>query len=261
MKIGVSSFRYVFRVIMRITIQHPTAGFLVACFLIVTFASCDRDHWLRGNGPSVTSTRSLQGYDQVKLNIPAKLYYTIDSTYRFSITAQGNIEPHLETEVRGTTLHISWKPRLHVRGHAPIEIHMSGPDPSLLHVNGSGEIYLQQAIRGQRLDLDVNGSGDIEVPAFYGDAWHASVNGSGDIEMRGGDSKETYLDVNGSGDIEAMRHVGHKAFAEISGSGEIGIGARDELEANISGSGKILYRGNPRTKINISGSGRVSQEP
>ena len=245
---------------MHIQFKHRHLAILSA-MAVFTFSSCDRDHWLHGNGPSVTSTRSLQGYDQVKLNIPAKLYYTIDSTYRFSITAQGNIEQHLETEVRGTTLHISWKPRLHVRGHAPIEIHMSGPDPSLLHVNGSGEIYVQQAIRGQRLDLDVNGSGDIDVPAFYGDALHASVNGSGDIEMRGGDSKETYLDVNGSGDIEALRHVGHKVFAEISGSGEIGIGARDELEANISGSGKILYRGNPRTKINISGSGRVSQEP
>lgn len=245
---------------MHIQIKHRHLAILSA-MAVFTFSSCDRDHWLRGNGPSVTSTRSLQGYDQVKLNIPAKLYYTIDSTYRFSITAQGNIEQHLETEVRGTTLHISWKPRLHVRGHAPIEIHLSGPHPSLLHVNGSGEIYVQQAIRGQRLDLDVNGSGDIDVPAFHGDAWHASVNGSGDIEMRGGASKETYLDVNGSGDIEALRHVGNKVFAEISGSGEIGIGARDELEANISGSGKILYRGNPRTKINISGSGRVSQEP
>lgn len=245
---------------MHIQFKHRHLAILSA-MAVFTFSSCDRDHWLRGNGPSVTSTRSLQGYNQVKLNIPAKLYYTIDSTYRFSITAQGNIEQHLETEVRGTTLHISWKPRLHVRGHAPIEIHLSGPHPSLLHVNGSGEIYVQQAIRGQRLDLDVNGSGDIDVPAFHGDAWHASVNGSGDIEMRGGASKETYLDVNGSGDIEALRHVGNKVFAEISGSGEIGIGARDELEANISGSGKILYRGNPRTKINISGSGRVSQEP
>jgi hypothetical protein len=237
------------------------SGLAMAGALVVALTACDRDHWLRGKGPSITSTRSLQGYNQVKLNIPAKLYYSIDSTYRFSITAQGNIEPHLETEVRGTTLHVSWKPRLHVRGHAPIEIHMSGPHPSLLHVNGSGEIYVQQAIRGQRLDLDVNGSGDIDVPAFYGDAWHASVNGSGDIEMRGGLSKDVYLDVNGSGDIEALQHSGNKVFAEISGSGEIGVGVRDELEAKISGSGKILYRGNPRTKINISGSGRVSQEP
>lgn len=242
-------------------IQFKLRYLAVLSAMAVLFTACDRDHWLRGNGPTVTSTRNLQGYDQVKLNIPAKLYYTIDSNYRFSISAQGNIEPHLETEVRGSTLHISWKPRLHVRGHAPIEIHMSGPHPSLLHVNGSGEIYVQQAIRGQRLDLDVNGSGDIDVPAFYGDAWHASVNGSGDIDMRGGTSKETYLDVNGSGDIGALSHAGNKVFAEISGSGEIGIGAQDELEAKISGSGKILYRGNPRTKIHISGSGRVSQEP
>lgn len=242
-------------------IQYKLRYLAVLSAMAVLFTACDRDHWLRGNGPTVTSTRNLQGYDQVKLNIPAKLYYTIDSNYRFSISAQGNIEPHLETEVRGSTLHISWKPRLHVRGHAPIEIHMSGPHPSLLHVNGSGEIYVQQAIRGQRLDLDVNGSGDIDVPAFYGDAWHASVNGSGDIDMRGGTSKETYLDVNGSGDIGALSHAGNKVFAEISGSGEIGIGAQDELEAKISGSGKILYRGNPRTKIHISGSGRVSQEP
>lgn len=242
-------------------IQFKLRYLAVLSAMAVLFTACDRDHWLRGNGPTVTSTRNLQGYDQVKLNIPAKLYYTIDSNYRFSISAQGNIEPHLETEVRGSTLHISWKPRLHVRGHAPIEIHMSGPHPSLLHVNGSGEIYVQQAIRGQRLDLDVNGSGDIDVPAFYGDAWHASVNGSGDIDLRGGSSREAYLDVNGSGDIEALPHVGNKVFAEISGSGTIGIGARDELEAKISGSGKVLYRGNPRTKIHISGSGRVSQEP
>jgi hypothetical protein len=203
---------------MHIQFKHRHLAILSA-LAVFTFTSCDRDHWLRGNGPSVTSSRSLQGYDQVKLNIPAKLYYNIDSAYRFSITAQGNIEPHLETEVRGTTLHISWKPRLHVRGHAPIEIHMSGPDPSLLHVNGSGEIYVQQAIRGQRLDLDVNGSGNIDVPAFYGDAWHASVNGSGDIDMRGGFSKDAYLDVNGSGDIKALRHVGTKVFAEISSPG------------------------------------------
>lgn len=241
---------------------HPHFRFWAILVLIALFSSgCDRDHWLRGSGPSTTTTRNLQGYNQVKLNIPAKVFYTIDSQYQFSITAQGNIEPHLETEVRGTTLYISWKPRLHVRGHAPIEIRMSGPDPSLLHVNGSGEIHVMQSIHGQRLDLDVNGSGDIEIPAFYGDSWHASVNGSGDIDMHSGNSKEGYLDVNGSGDIEALRHTSTKVFAEISGSGAIGIGASDDLEARISGSGKILYRGNPRTKINISGSGRVSQEP
>jgi hypothetical protein len=244
---------------MHIQTKFPLLA--IATALALSFNACDRDGWLRGNGPQITATRSLQGYDQVKLNIPAKLYYTIDSVYRFSISAQGNIEPHLETEVRGTTLHISWKPRLHVRGHSPIEIHLSGPHPSLLHVNGSGEMYVQQPIRSERLDLDVNGSGDIDVPAFYGDAWHASVNGSGEIEMRGGSSKESYLDVNGSGDIAALQHTGNKVYAEISGSGEIGIGAADELEANISGSGKVLYRGDPRTKINISGSGRVSQEP
>lgn len=91
--------------------------------------------------------------------------------------------------------------------------------------------------RGERLDVQLNGSGDLEVqPNFAGAA----------------------LSICGSGDITAA-DLGDCAVA-ISGSGDIHAGTLGRCEIRIAGSGDVHCRSMAGGDVRISGSGSIQAE-
>ena len=137
----------------------------------------------------------------------------------------------------------------------------------VLQVNikkGSADVYLKGAIKGNDLNLNIAGSGDIEAENLQytnifalvkgsGDidlknvkatTVMSEVNGSGDINIKGSAQKAT-LTVNGSGDISAEKLAATNVVATVAGSGDIVCYASRQLDARVSGSGDIKYKGSP----------------
>lgn len=140
----------------------------------------------------------------------------------------------------------------------------SSPSLNQVDIKGSADVYLKGTIKGNDLNLNITGSGDIEAENLqYTNvyAWvkgsgdidlknvkativMSEVNGSGDINMKGSAQKAA-LTVNGSGDIDAEKLAATNVVATVAGSGDIVCYAAGQLDAKVSGSGDIEYKGSP----------------
>ena len=138
------------------------------------------------------------------------------------------------------------------------------PSLNQVDIKGSADVYLKGTIKGNDLNLNIAGSGDIEAENLqYANIFAlvkgsgdidlknvkattvmSEVNGSGDINMKGSAQKAT-LTVNGSGDISAEKLAATNVVATVAGSGDIVCYASRQLDARVSGSGDIEYKGSP----------------
>ena len=167
----------------------------------------------------------------------------------------------LETYVKGTTLIIKkkkegWYQKWKFENRK-VKIEVSVVSISKVNLSGSGSIVSQFALKNDRFDATLSGSGDINIDidtkTLYG-----QVTGSGDIVFNG---KATDVDftVTGSGSIIAKEVEASNGEAIITGSGDIEMYARQSLNGNITGSGDLVCYGVPeRQKTKVTGSGNIS---
>ena len=107
--------------------------------------------------------------------------------------------------------------------------------------------------------VQIDGSGNVNIPEWAFDALDLEINGSGDIQANG---TAEILDVrlDGSGNINCADLTAHAANVVVNGSGSVKIDVTDSLEIDISGSGSVRYSGNPSSlQTSISGSGSIKK--
>ena len=77
----------------------------------------------------------------------------------------------------------------------------SSPSLNQVNIKGSADVYLKGAIKGNDLNLNIAGSGDIEAENLQYTNIFALVKGSGDIDLKNVKATTVMSEVNGSGDI------------------------------------------------------------
>ncbi|HZY80771.1 MAG TPA: head GIN domain-containing protein [Cyclobacteriaceae bacterium] len=177
-----------------------------------------------------------------------------------------------------------------------VTVYITMPNIEGLSVAGSGDMVVEGKITARDLDLNVSGSGNLDIEADASGELDADVSGSGNIAFKGkcrdfdssvsgsgrvdleitvteralfglsgsgkvrasGSAKEVKATISGSGEVLAANLVTDKCDVRISGSGDVEINVNKELDANISGSGTVAYKGNPsHVNSHSSGSGNV----
>lgn len=129
-------------------------------------------------------------------------------------------------------------------------------------INGSGTIKSDSQIRlGDKINLCVNGSGDIKLRSAVTTSLTATVNGSGDIKLKDTSVSKLSVSVNGSGDVDLTGNTtATELECAVSGSGDIDIKAlnADKLSAGVYGSGDIEIAGKAiSATYTVTGSGDV----
>jgi len=180
----------------------------------------------------------------------------------------------------------------------PIRIWATLPQFLALDVSGSGDIVGLDTLRNvNKLNLEIDGLGDIQVNILDAEKLDSEIKGSGDITVHGRNietvsceiqgsgniftgfdsSQSTRLQIQGSGNIELIGTVVNN-FIEIEGSGNVfavelcsdnctidsqgdgncEVKVNDLLDINLSGNGNICYRGQPIISTDIEGTGKIS---
>jgi len=203
-------------------------------------------------------TREVGSFSEIELSVAANLYLKQGNEH--SLVLEGDEEDleDIETIVRGETLKIKHKKPFHFGSSNRITIYVTMKEIDELSLGGSGKIEAETAIRADELDLNVSGSGDINIGELEASSVEATISGSGDIRL-GGKEQVRNLDcsISGSGELHAADLKVARAELALSGSGSCKVNVRDDLQVDISGSGKVRYKGEPRVNASISGSGRV----
>lgn len=202
--------------------------------------------------------REVPPFTKLKLSVAANLYLKQGDTHSLVLEGDEDELEDIETEVRGGKLKIKHNKPFHFGSSKRITIYVTMKEIEGLSVAGSGKIEAETPIRAEDIELNVSGSGDINIDQLDASRLESAISGSGDMRLAGSNSlKALKCSISGSGDLNAANLKADRAEIKVSGSGNCKIHVSDKLNVSISGSGKVRYKGEPRVNANISGSGRV----
>jgi hypothetical protein len=245
------------------TMKLLTKSFL-ACLLVVgtayTFASA-KTHTHIAN-PQKTEDRHLSGFNAVDVGGPFDVSITQGATESVKVEAPDEVMSHITTEVVNGVLKIYDK---HSEGfhwsdlfghHKKILVYVTAKTVNSIVVSGSGDVAFRGGIHGDKMNIRVSGSGDVngslEVKSL-----EASISGSGDMKLSG-HAETSAIRVSGSGDYRAGGLVTSNTAVHVNGSGDASVYASEKIEASVSGSGDIHYTGHPKNvSKSKSGSGDI----
>lgn len=215
---------------------------------------------INGNGDFTSQTRTVSEYDQVSLQGSMKVELIAGKEGKLTIEAESNLSEYILTEVSGGKLKISVEKGVSLNPSRNKGIKIRVPFKTLNQVSltGSGDIFSSDQIKAERFEIDLTGSGDINLDLQAKNV-KGSITGSGDIFLRG-KARDFRCIVTGSGDFDASKLEAERVDASVSGSGNIMVHASRELKSRVTGSGDIEYKGNPQMEdFRTSGSGSVSK--
>lgn len=236
----------------------------------------------------VTKQIKVDDFDAISVLGSMDVTY-IQKTGKPSVEVYGsdNIVEALDIRVKGNELVIAFKKNLSV-SYNKLDIRVSSEKLQDARVGGSGSIYLHSGLKTGNLNIQVNGSGDIDGQSIECRDLKVTIAGSGDIELGNvtcrnvesqvagsgdlvikdvkaesatasiagsgtlelnGETKEALYTVAGSGDIHAKDLKAQNVSAEIAGSGDIECHATDNLKVRTAGSGSVGYKGDPKLDV------------
>ena len=242
--------------------------------------------------------RDVESFTKISFGFAGTLYLKQGSPQKVEIEGDADILKEIETEVSGDRLRIGtedkWFNR-HSNGEK-ITVYITVPKIEAVAVSGSGNIIGQSNIKANDLNLNVSGSGSMNLEFDATGDVNADVSGSGDLNVKGncrsfdsdvsgsgkvsvagridrtaefgisgsgkiqasGSADLVKTSISGSGKVLASDLQTNRCEVRISGSGDVEISVKNELDANISGSGSVYYKGNPnKVNANSAGSGKV----
>lgn len=163
-----------------------------------------------------------------------------------SIYGSDNLVDLLEVSTVNGVLQVNIKKGVKIlSGERRLKVIASSPSLNQVDIKGSADVYLKGTIKGNDLNLNITGSGDIEAENLQYTNIFALVKGSGDIDLKNVKATTVLSEVNGSGDISAEKLAATNVVATVAGSGDIVCYASRQLDARVSGSGDIEYKGSP----------------
>lgn len=229
--------------------------FLMIAFTGLYSTSCSK---VDGKGDVVAQERSVSGFTGISLSIDATVNFSAGTSDICTVYAQDNLQSIIETNIENGVLVIKLQHNKKLGSHQPITINITATNISSLEISSSGTISGLTPWTPQNCNLNISGSGSINLPYVNTSSLTANISGSGDIVVTGGTAVNEQLTISGSGNINVQGVVADNVTANISGSGDISLFAALTLNATISGSGNIRYLGNPVIVTHISGSGSVT---
>lgn len=210
---------------------------------------------LEGNGKQAVRSAKFAEITSIDLSLGADVKLVDDSTGTVKIEGESNIINDIELTLSGSSLRIT---SLHcLAATKPITITIPMQNISKLELAGSGSIKSENKMIANNLNLEILGSGDIELEVDAANVW-SKVAGSGNIILKG-TSKRHKIEIEGSGNVEAEIFPTPDVSVEIDGSGDCKVLAINALSVSINGSGSVYYSGSPDISSDIKGSGSLEK--
>ncbi len=182
----------------------------------------------KGGIERTTKQYALKDFSKIALAGSGSVEFTQGKDWKVEAIGPENIIDRLDIKVENNTLSIALKDRplsdnakFRVFGDGTYHVTVQAPALEAVAIAGSGEFECEKALKTDRLDLAVAGSGDMDFPNVHANEINASIAGSGEIDFSAKSVKQTNLSIAGSGDIEAEFQNCGAVKADIAGSGEM----------------------------------------
>ncbi len=209
----------------------------------------------RGSGNVVKEKRDVGYYDKIVLKGGSNLFVKQDNYSSLTIEIDDNLQAQVLTELRDRTLYISCKGNI---CPTRMNVYARMTNVAGFYIKGSCDIIAKQKLSADKLELIIDGTGDVRWKDLSAKAVYIKINGSGDVNIESGDSGELTCVINGSGDMRLDNLKASRVYAKIAGTGDLKVFPINDLRAEIYGCGNVYYRGNPQSvKSSVKGAGEV----
>lgn len=220
-------------------------------------AQWGRQKKVQGNGNIEKQERNL-GNDFTAVKSCCSMIVLITKGDQHSVTVETdeNLLEYIETEVAGDRLTIRRKDGFDLESSQRIKVYVTMPKIAGLYASSSSDLLVTGNFTGDKLDLDVSSSAEIEVN-FTGSRVEVDGSSSGRIRLTGAADRMT-VDLSSSSRVEAENFTTKQLKAEASSSGKLSVKVTEEIDADVSSSGQVNYSGTP-TKVysDASSGGKV----
>lgn len=233
-------------------------GVFVLAILISQNLEAQWGNWgwggIKGEGPVVEKTLSVEDFTGVALNVPAHVELRQGNKQSVVVEGQQNIIDNLKLTVKGDTWNIRFDEN--VKNHEKLKFYITIPTLKNVSIHGSGKIIGEGSWSGlDDLDCSIHGSGDIVLDVDSQNV-DCAIHGSGDIRLTG-QAKYHEVKIHGSGDVRNEGLSAQDAKVKIFGSGTAKVAVANGLDVSIHGSGDVYYKGSPSLETSVHGSGNI----
>jgi hypothetical protein len=236
--------------------MHGKALLIVSSSLLAILVVTACSAVVNGSGNLVAETREVSGFDRIDLEVPGDLTIIQGAGESLTIETDDNVMKHVQTEVRGGTLYLSFKRGYSLTDPTRLAFTVGVDDLSGVSVSGSGGIDAER-LATDGLEIDVSGSGTVRIGNLTAESLTMSISGSGEVDLAGEVATQN-IDISGSGEYQAGDLASESIEIDISGSGNATVWASEILDTSVSGSGTVNYYGRPAVNSSDSGSGEIT---
>jgi hypothetical protein len=208
-----------------------------ACVLPLTITFEDDGPRVYGSGHAVTTSADVDQFDAIAARGPVHVVVTRTGRERVSLTAEDNLLPYLEWEVRGRTLHVGARPGTRL-----------APTREILVRIESWEV----------VELDGEGAVDMEVDLGQVDALGIRLSGASRL-VAWGQAGGQDVELSGASRLDALDVASDRIRLRASGASEAVVWARRRLDVEASGASHVRFKGNPALTMRVSGVSTVAR--
>ncbi|GHF10757.1 DUF2807 domain-containing protein [Kordiimonas sediminis] len=227
-----------------------------ACAALVVGAVMTNSPFALADTPTTTQERSVSSFDQVKLRGSMDVEIKVGPARSVTVIADSDIIDRIETEVEGDELVIGLERGHSYRNIRKMLVKVTVPDLTDVDLTGSGDMEIT-GLERKDFGMSLRGSGDITLKSADVDDLDINLKGSGDIVASGSCDTVT-VNLAGSGDIDARDMRCKSADVTLKGSGDVTVYASDMADVLLQGSGDVSVHGDPdKVSSKVRGSGDV----
>jgi hypothetical protein len=230
---------------------------LIVALLSITVSQAQWNK-IKGNGNVVTENRTTSDYDAISCAGSFDYILVAGTEGKITLKGESNLLQYVITEVKSGKLVIKTEKGKNIdpSRNNTIKITIPFKDLDKVYLSGSGDLWNEDTIKSDDLDVSLSGSGDI-VLEVQTKSVSGKVTGSGDVTLKGS-TTNLRAAVTGSGDFHGFDLKSTNTDVSVTGSGDAEVICNGEFKARVTGSGDIEYRGNPTNHDSkVSGSGSI----
>lgn len=212
----------------------------VSCFSVNTNYKGGKNT-VNGEGPVITKTLDFKDFDAIRINGSADIVFTQADAWEVTVRTQENIFDVLDYEVKDGVLVLDTKDHQNIRAEE-YDVTITAPQLKEIEMNGAGDVKIPAGLRTDGdFKVEINGAGDIDMTRLICKELRISANGACDIDAAGIDVESVKVEINGAGDVELSGKAG-SADLEVNGAGDINalnLQVAGEVKKHAAGLAKI----------------------
>jgi hypothetical protein len=210
--------------------------------------------------PAVAADRRypVTDFDRIVVEGPYVVRVVIGRTTNASANGSQDALDRLSIDVSGTTLRIRRNTQWAGTPSAqPGVLTIALTTRNLRSVRLVGPASFEvDGVRGQRVDLTVEGSGRLRAGNIAADTLQLGLRGAGRLELAGR-AGILRADIQGTGELIAPGLTADNATLMTTTMGNVSLAARTSASVTANGLGEVVITGRPACTVRGQGAGQV----